>query len=165
VPIPRATCPECHATLSSPNGFTLGQVIICPKCDTYFDVTAPKPVAAAPAQPTAKPAAKKPAVVVEDENDPPRPKKKAAVRVDEEDEDDRPRKKPRRRDEDDEDNRPRSKKKKKSVESGSYRTSPIRFIILGILVLIMVILGVMLYLKKKAEQENSAQPDRIGWTA
>ena len=70
MPILKATCPECGAKLSSPDGFDIGEELECPKCETEFKVRAPKP-AAVPAKPK----------VVDDEDDDedyeePRPKKK-----------------------------------------------------------------------------------------
>ena len=50
MPIAKATCPECGAKLSSPDGFEIGEGVECPKCDAEFKVRAPKP-AAAPAKP------------------------------------------------------------------------------------------------------------------
>lgn len=36
--ITRVACPECRAGLKSPTGFTVGQTVCCPKCETYFAV-------------------------------------------------------------------------------------------------------------------------------
>lgn len=56
--------------------------------------------------------------------------------------DDRPRRK-RRRDDDEDDDGGRS-----------YKNSPLRYAVLGVLVIVMVVLGVMLYLKKKRERDQ-----------
>lgn len=141
-----ATCPECRTTLKStrPAGFPAGEPLECPKCGTYFAaeaVTAAKPVAAKPVATKAR------AVEVDDdEEDRPR-KKKAKVRAVEDDDDD------------DLDEPPRKKgKKSKKRDEGerSYKSSPLRFIILGILVVIMLVLAVFLYLKWQREKEDNA---------
>lgn len=160
MPILRAVCPGCGAGLkcTDPAGFAVGEAVTCPKCDTDFKVKAAAPVAAKPV--AAKPAVKKPQVVDDDEDD--RPKKKAvkaaAADDDEEEDDDRPRKKRRREDDDeDEDDRPRKKKKRRrddDDESG-YRNSPVRYIVLGILVTIMLVLGALLFLKWQSEKQES----------
>lgn len=136
--IRRVECPECKAVLTSKNpaGFTVGQTLECPKCGTYFAVEAssPPPVAARP-----RPAA----VVDDDDEEDDRPRKKVKVRAvvdDDEDEDDRPRKKKKKRASDD--------------EGGGYKNSPVRFIVLGILVIVMLVLGFMLYQKREREREN-----------
>jgi hypothetical protein len=138
----RIPCPECGAALNSAKGFTIGQTVCCPKCETYFKVAEPaeenevgeneRPKAAA-----AKAAGGK------------KPIKAAAVSDVDEAEDDeeefRPKKKKKRskkrRDEDDDDER-------------SYTNSPLRFVILGVLLIVLVVLGVMLYLKFKKENAN-----------
>lgn len=38
--ITRIACPECEAGMTSPTGFTVGQTVCCPKCETYFAVEA-----------------------------------------------------------------------------------------------------------------------------
>jgi len=38
VTLNRIACPECGAGLKSPNGFTPGQTVSCPKCETDFRV-------------------------------------------------------------------------------------------------------------------------------
>ena len=163
MPILRAVCPGCGAGLkcTDPAGFAVGEAVTCPKCDTEFKVKAAAPVAAKPV--AAKPVAKKPQVIDDDEDD--RPKKKvvkATAADDDEDEDgDRPRKKKRRDDdEEDADDRPRKKKKRKADrdEGGSYKTSPVRFIILGVLVTIMLVLGVLLFLKWQSEKQGAGAP-------
>ena len=157
MPILRAVCPECKAGMKSgsPAGFAEGQTIECPKCGTYFAVEE-APAAKAPA---AKPAAK-PRPKDDDEDD--RPAKKKARRDD--DEDDRPAKKKARRDDDededdDEDDRPKKKKKgKKSKDEKSYKSSPVRFIVLGVLVLIMLVGAFFLYQKWEKEKEEANKP-------
>lgn len=133
-------CPECGAGLKSPTGFTVGQTVCCPKCETYFPVEEPEeeaeeaPKKSAPAG--GKPApAKKPVKAAADEDE-----------DEEEDEEEAPKKKKKkkRRDDDDEDG------------GRSYKNSPLRFIILGILIIIMLVLGYMLYEKKKKEKEDNA---------
>lgn len=57
-----------------------------------------------------------------------------------EDEEDEPREK-----------KPKKKKKRQKSGGGSYKTSPVRFAILGVLVIVLGILGYMLYLKRTAE--------------
>jgi len=146
--IPQVACPECGAKLSSKAGFTAGQRIKCPKCQNAFAVPAAK---------------RKPVVLEEAEDDEPRPKKrKPAPREEEDDEDDEPRpvrKKAKRPadDEDDEDDRPR-KKKKKDKKEGSYATSPLRFVILGVLVIVMLVLAYFLYRKFTAEDQDTPKP-------
>ncbi len=137
-----ATCPECRTKLRStkPTGFVAGEALECPKCGTYFAAKAVTP---------AKPVAAKPRVAVvndDDEDEQPR-KKKAKVRAIEED------------DEEDLDEPPRKKGKKSKKRDGderSYKSSPLRFIILGILVVIMLVLAVFLYLKWQREKEDNA---------
>ena len=143
--IMRVTCPECGAGLKAddPAGFEVGQALECPKCDTYFEVEAPK---VAVAKPVAK--AKKPAVVVEDD----------------EDDDDRPRKKRRRDYDDEEEDRPRKKRKAEEGGYARYRKSPIRFIILGVLIVIMIVIAVLLKMKwdrEKQEQTKAAVSNAI----
>lgn len=134
-----ATCPECRTKLRStkPTGFVAGEALECPKCGTYFAAEAVTP---------AKPVAAKPRVAVvndDDEDEQPR-KKKAKVRAIEED------------DEEDLDEPPRKKSKKRDGDERSYKSSPLRFIILGILVVIMLVLAVFLYLKWQREKEDNA---------
>jgi uncharacterized Zn finger protein (UPF0148 family) len=133
VAITRIECPECGAGLKSPSGFKAGQSVACPKCETYFTVDEP----------------------ADDEDEVERPKKKAvkaASARDDDDEDvaDQPRKnkKKKRRDDDDD-------------EEKSYKNSPLRYVVLGVLVVIMIVLGIMLILKKKNEREeaNAAPAD------
>ncbi len=137
-------CPECNAGLKSPTGFKVGQTVACPKCETYFVVEEPEeeeeeeeeaPRKKTPAK--SKPVKKPVRAVVDDDDD----------EDEEEEEEEAPRKKKKkkkkRRDDDDED------------EERSYKNSPLRFIILGILVIIMLVLGYMLYVKKQ-DEKNSA---------
>ncbi len=122
-------CPECNAGLKSATGFTVGQTVCCPKCETYFAVEEPIEEEEEEEKPSkgkekTAPAGKKPVkAAATDDEDEPKPKKK--------------------------------KKKKASTdedeESGSYKKSPIRFVILGVLLLVMIVLGVMLFLKKRNE--------------
>jgi hypothetical protein len=144
-------CPECSAGLKSASGFTVGQTVCCPKCETYFKVEEPaednedaeendrpkKGKASSPSIKTKAASAKKPikAATISDDDD-------------DEDEDD----------DDDEDNRPKKKKKKKKRrddddddEERSYKNSPLRYALLGILVIVMLVLGYFLYQKYKKE--------------
>lgn len=106
-------CPECDAALKSEDGFTPGEEVTCPKCDTAFAV--PKPKAKAVLAEADEPA-----------EAPKKKKKKAAASEDE----------------------PRS-----------YKNSPLRYAILGVLVVVMIVLGVMLYLKKGTVEPEVANND------
>lgn len=138
--IMRITCPECGAGLKSPDGFTAGQEVECPKCSTEFEVEKPvaaKTTALAPSQ--TKALSKKTT--------------KLSAR-DEDDEDDLPKKK-------------KKGKKKKAAddeEEWSYKNSWIRYAVLGVLVVVMCVLGYMLIQKnKKAKESGDAKPvDEIG---
>ncbi|HEY2784692.1 MAG TPA: hypothetical protein VGJ05_06910 [Fimbriiglobus sp.] len=124
-------CPECNAGLksTSPAGFVEGQTLTCPKCQTMFGVEAP-----------AKPQPRKAAVVVEDD----------------EEEDVRPRKKRPRREEDDEDDRPRKKKKTRQDDEGfRYTRSPVRIVVISVLLVILAVLGVLLYQKIQRERDEN----------
>ena len=139
MPINKVACPECGAGLSSKAGFDVGDEIECPKCGEEFTVRAPKPAAKPVAKPAPIPAAKARPAPRDDDDD---------------EEDERPKKKKKPAPRDDDDERPKKKKKKgkkNSDSEGSYKTSPVRFIVLGILVLVMVVLGVLLFLKKSGE--------------
>ena len=133
MPLNRVECPSCGAGLKSAAGFTAGQKIRCPKCKEAFAVPEPE------------------FEEVEDEAPPPpAPKKKpiravAAVADDDEDEDDRPVK--------------GKKKKKKKGGGGSYKTSPVRFIVLGLLLVVLGVLGYFLFLKNKKEKEDNNKPN------
>ena len=138
--IAQVACPECGAKLSSKAGFTAGQRIKCPKCQEAFAVPAAK---------------RKPVELEIDEDDDERPpprRKKPAVNDDDEDDDPRPmkRKKPVAVEDDEdeeEDERPRKKKKKGKKTESDYANSPLRFIILGVLVVVMLVMGYFLYRK------------------
>ena len=127
MPILKATCPECGAKLSSPDGFDIGEELECPKCETEFKVRAPKP-AAVPAKPK----------VVDDDDD----------------------------DEDYEEPRPKKKKKKDfrgdDDDEKSYKNSPLRFLVLGVLVLIMLVGGFFLVRKILAERAANAGTQPAG---
>lgn len=151
MPIAKATCPECGAKLSSPDGFEIGEEVECPKCDAEFQVRAPKTAA-------------KPKVIDddedEDEDERPKPKAKKPVKrkpVDEDDDDD-----------EDEDERPKKKRKKGSRrddDEKSYKNSPLRFIILGVLVLIMLVGGFFLVKKILADRAAAGhQPAGVSLT-
>lgn len=133
--LPKIKCPECNAGLKSAAGFTVGQTVCCPKCETYFTVEEPEDDFEAP-RPAAKskgaPAGKKPV-------------RAAAVNDDEDDEDEKPRKKKRRVDDEGDDER-------------AYKNSPVRFVILGVLIVVMLVLAYFLYEKKRKESEAAANP-------
>lgn len=138
-PIQKVNCPECGAVLKTknPRGFKVDDSLECPKCQTYFAVEEPNP----------------------GPNDRPKPVKKAvaAVIADDDDDDDRPRKKRKKRARDDEETSGYEK----------YRRSPLRFVILGVLVVVMIVMAVLLWLRwenqKKADKEfeSSRQALRI----
>lgn len=71
-------CTECGAGLSSKSGFTPGETVLCPKCETEFAVPEPEDDDATPAR-------KKVRAVVEDDDDD-RPRKKRKKRRDDDDE-------------------------------------------------------------------------------
>ena len=120
----RIVCPECGAGLKSSAGFSVGEAVECPKCETNFSVEEPE--VEAPAK------AKKPG--------------KAVARGRNRDDDD-----------DDDDDRPRKKKKQRRDDDDErgYKNSPLRFIILGVLIIVMVVLGIMLIMKKQKEKEDA----------
>lgn len=127
----RIVCPECGAGLKSPTGFTVGHAVECPKCETTFSVEEPKE--------DERPAkAKKPV--------------KAAARGSRDDdfddeEEERPRKKKKKRRDDDDDDR------------GGYKNSPLRYAVLGILIVVMVVLGIMLIMKKQKERDEAKKDE------
>ena len=127
----RIECPECGAGLKSPSGFTAGESVECPKCETTFTVEEPE------AQRPVK--SKKPVRAVASR----------AADNDDDEIDDKPRKKKKKREEDDED----------EDDKRSYKTSPMRFVILGVLVVVMIVLGVLLFRKKQAEKEEAKTND------
>ena len=134
MPIAKATCPECGAKLSSPDGFDIGEEVECPKCETEFKVRVPKP-ATVPSKAT--------------------PKAVKAKEIEDDDEDD----------EDYEDESPRKKKKRGSHRDDgekSYKKSPLRFVILGVLVLIMLVGGFFLVRKILAERAANAGTQPAG---
>ncbi len=66
-------------------------------------------------------------------------------------------------DDEDDDEQPRKKKKKaraadddEDIEQRSYKNSPLRYAVLGVLVVVMLVLGYFLYDKKKKEREAAA---------
>jgi hypothetical protein len=137
VALNRVPCPECGAGLKSPSGFKVGQNVCCPKCETYFTVEEP---ADDEANTPRKAAAGKAGA-----SGGKKPVKAAAVADD--DDDALPKKKKKRASEDDED------------EGRSYKNSPARYAVLGVLVVVMIGLGVMLILKKReeAKQDETVQ--------
>ena len=138
--VSKTTCPSCGAGLKSAAGFNPGQAVRCPKCATPFTVPEPD--------------------FEEVDDEPAPPKKKApparAARS-RDDDDDRPRRRKSRDDDDDDDDddRPRKKKKTKYQE---YKSSPVRFAVLGVLLVVLGVLAFMLYQKKMKEQEDAAGP-------
>ena len=125
----KTRCPECNAGLKSPTGFAVGQTVCCPKCETYFAVEEPegeepkKAPAGAKGKATDAPAAKKTLkATVADDDDAPQKKKKKKVSYDEDEEGTR-----------------------------SYKNSPLRFVVLGVLVVVMLVMGYFLYDKRKKE--------------
>ena len=170
----RTVCSECRVALGSDSGFTVGQPIACPECQEEFVVKAGKNSSLPPRKPVraasvavdddddvapSKPKAKsKPAVVIDDEDDEEvvRPKKRARVEVDDDDED--------------EDRPVRVKKSKSGKNKGkrrgggddekkSYKNSPIRFVILGLLLVVLAVMVYFLYIKKSDEGKSGQLPD------
>src|SRR5580692_9701406 len=148
----RIPCPECGAGLKSPSGFTVGQTVCCPKCETYFAVEppaeeneeaeendSPRKAKTSSNSTKAKAAGKKPL---------------KATTLPDDDQDD------------DDDDRPTKKKKKKKRddddEGRSYKSSPLRFAILGVLIIVALVLGYFLYdkeMKKNAADKETAKTD------
>jgi uncharacterized Zn finger protein (UPF0148 family) len=56
---------------------------------------------------------------------------------------------------------PKKKKKKKADKEKTYKNSPMRFAVLGVLVLVMFGLGGMLFLKMRKDRETEAENARI----
>jgi hypothetical protein len=139
VALNRVPCPECGAGLKSPSGFKVGQTVCCPKCETYFTVEEPADEEAAGAKKSAA-AGKAGAAGGK------KPVKAAAVADDAEDA--APRKKKKKVAEDEED------------EERSYKNSPARYAVLGVLVLVMIGLGVMLIIKKRNEAKDDDTADK-----
>lgn len=132
MPIQRITCPECGAGLRSPGeGFTVGQVVQCPKCETQFEVEQPVSVKTAALSPSKTRALSK----------------KTAKLAARDDDDDVPRKK-----------KPKKKKRDDDEEDWSYKNSWIRYAVLGVLLVILVVLGYFLWKKKQKEKEDTAAP-------
>lgn len=133
VSLQKIQCPECSVGLKSAAGFKIGQTVCCRKCETYFVVEEP----AEDEEP--------------EEEEKPKPKTatkkavKAAVNEDEDDE---------------EDERPKKKKKKRAADAGdegwSYKNSPVRFVVISVLVAVLLVLAYFLYEKKKKEREDAA---------
>lgn len=135
-------CPECNAGLKSATGFTPGQTVCCPKCETYFAVEEP-----AEDEDEDEPKAKTKTGKGKEKDAPAKKAVKAAVADDADDEEE-------------EDEKPKKKKKKRAADDDderSYKKSPIRFVILGILVLVLIGLGVMLYLQNQREATAEKQ--------
>jgi len=139
MPLTRVVCPSCQAGLKSAAGFKPRQKLRCPKCQGI--VTVPAPVVE----------------VLDDEMEdkappPPKPSAKSSIKkipVAANLEDD---------DEEQEDRPVRKKKKKKG---GSYKSSPIRFVILGVLFVVLGVMGYMLFLKKATDKETIAHNEKV----
>jgi uncharacterized Zn finger protein (UPF0148 family) len=136
----KTRCPECNAPLKSSTGFTVGQTVCCPKCETYFAVEEPEKET----DESEEDEAPKKATAKSKTNDAPakKPLKAAAADDDDDDNDEKPKKKKKNRAYDDDEEPKRS-----------YKNSPLRYAILGVLVVIMLVLGYMLIEKKKKERE------------
>ena len=149
-------CPECNAGLKSASGFTVGKTVCCPKCETYFEVEAPEEEEEAEEAPKPKEKPKSKAAA------PAKKPVKAAVADDKDDDDDE--------DDEEEEEKPKKKKKKKKKKrgddgEGSYKKSPVRFIILGILLIVMLVLGYFLYKKRQEDAINTAAVSTPSLTA
>jgi hypothetical protein len=148
----RIPCPECGASLKSPTGFAAGQTVCCPKCEAYFAVEEPaeeseateetNKLKKAKPQPTkATTAGRKPlkaATLPDDDED------------DEEEEQPKKKKKKKKRQDDDDDDKP------------SYKNSPLRFVVLAVLVVTMLVLGYFLYdkrAKERADKDTASNND------
>ena len=167
----RIVCPECSAGLKSQSGFEVGETVCCPKCETYFSVEEPEAVeeeelpkkkaSGAEASPKKKAVAAAVSDEDDDEDEKPQPKKKKAVHATVSDDDD---------EDDEDDEKPRSKKKKKKKRSDddederSYKNSPLRYAVLGVLVVTMLVLGVFLIRKQMKEHADNAGDTATGNT-
>lgn len=149
--ITRVECPSCGAVLrsTSPQGFVPSTPVSCPKCKQWFAATAPAPPSSSPSR------------RVRDEDGPPSRKRTRPRRDDDDDDyDDRPRKKSRK-----------GKKKKTKDVVESYKMSPVRAIVIAVLIAVLGIMAFMLKKKwdKDAEtaKENQAlslvQPADLDW--
>ncbi len=135
----RIACPECGAGLKSQSGFTEGETVCCPKCETYFTVEE-----LAEESPTPK----KTKLSTSKAADTPRKPMKASA----DDEDDI------------DDYQPKKKKKKKRHDDDDesqqwYKNSSLRYAILGVLIITMLVLGSFLYFKKTREAKDTASSD------
>ncbi|QJW95721.1 hypothetical protein [Frigoriglobus tundricola] len=136
----KTRCPECNAPLKSAAGFTVGQTICCPKCETYFTVADPE--AAGEGEEPEKTSGSKGKGATAT-----RKPLRASAEDDEDDEYEKPKKKKKRRVDDDEDDEP----------TRSYKNSPLRYAILGVLIVTMLVLGYFYVQKvRKQREEDSA---------
>lgn len=154
----RIPCPECGAGLKSTSGFTVGQTVCCPKCETYFKVEEPdeenNDVEENERPRQGKSTASSSKLKISSGK---KPAKTATIDDDDDDEED-----------DDEEDQPRGKKKKKKRrhnddddEERSYKNSPLRYAILGILLTVFLVLGFFLvqkYRKNHAEDTANTKP-------
>lgn len=123
----RVECPNCQAGLKSSAGFTVGQKIRCPKCQTVFVV--PEELDQLDELPDN--AAQPPATSAQ---------KRRVNTADDDQGDDVP---------------SRPKKSRKKRKTSGYRNSPLRFAILGGLLIVLAVLSVMLYQKKQREKTSN----------
>lgn len=146
----KVNCPECGAGLKSARGFNPGQAVRCPKCEAQFRVEdfeerdeaeaeeeeSPKRISTK-AKGKDNPTGKKPvkAVTVEDEGD---------EKEGEEDEEEVPKKK-------------KKKKRRPDKPTRSYKNSPLRFAILGVLLVVLVGLAVLLFTQKNRETADAGK--------
>jgi uncharacterized Zn finger protein (UPF0148 family) len=140
--INRISCPECSAGLKSGTGFSPGQTVCCPKCETYFVV-------------------EEPADEVEEEQEKPARSTKGKGKTGSANT--KGRTKPDDGEEEDDYEPPRKKKKKKRSEDDdderSYKNSPVRYGILTVLVVIMLVGLYFLIQKYRREHEEVASND------
>lgn len=152
MPLMKISCPECNANLktTNPNGFKVGVVMGCPKCEATFNVSAEE-----------KPKPKNKIVVVDDDEE----DVDDDENVDDQDGDGdgvkvESNKKNSKSDKQINSKNIKGKKKSKSKSDKDgkkgYRNSPIRYIVLGLLLLTMIVMGVFLLLKWK----NQADADK-----
>jgi hypothetical protein len=138
-------CPECNAKLKSSTGFTVGETVSCPKCETEFTVRKP----------------------ADEDEETEEPKKGTAAKGKDVPTGTKPGRAIASSDGDEEDEKPKKKKKKPAYDEDdepvrSYKNSPLRYAILGILVLTMLVLGFFLVRKIRNEREVAGGGDTAG---
>jgi hypothetical protein len=129
-------CPECNTKLKSPTGFLLGATVSCPKCETDFTVREPDDKDGEHEEP------KKGA----DRDAPTKQPVKASAGDGDEWEDEAPKK-----------NKKKPAYDEDDVQARSYKNSPLRYAILGVLVLTMLVLGYFLFQKWKTDREMAQE--------